>query len=99
MSDERPDDRYTRMRRAAYFQWFRVAAIVGAFLGLSMGALIVLIIALIIDAFTPGTVLISLAGVDVPLLRLLELVTLVEIVRSAAAIHFQDEPEFRNIKG
>lgn len=83
---------------AAGLQFARAAAIFGAFVGSTMGPIIVLIAALAVDVVTSDPVLIPIQGVEVPALFLVELLALFEIVRGGVAIHFQEEPEFRKIE-
>lgn len=91
------DGEYEKMRRAAYFQYFRVAAILGALLGSILPALFGLIFSIAIDGLLEVPLTMNVAGADVSVLFLAKAAFTVEILREAVILVYRGEPEVRKI--
>lgn len=95
--EESEEDEYDRMRRAALYQWFRVAALVGVFLGSSFAAVTAFVLALILDVVIGPSLVYSVSGQEIPLVRAVEAGSFLLILSDLTYIYFNDEPELRNI--
>jgi len=96
MSEE-TEDALERYRTAAYLQFFRVAAILGAFLGTNLVALLGLAVVVLIEpTFTVAPA--SLFGVEAPLFSVIKAGFVAEIIRNTVQLLYQEDPAFHRIE-
>lgn len=91
------DEEYERVRRTAYFQYFRVVAVLGALLGATLPALFGLGVAVVADALLAVPPTVSVGGARVSVLFLAKAGFTVEVLRETVVMMLRGEPEIRKI--
>ena len=91
------EDDYRQIRRAALYQFFRVSALIGAFVGKSFGALVALVVAGVAD-IVHGSMVVPIRGVDVPVSGFTQLVATVVLLKVALEMQIKDGPEIEEVQ-
>lgn len=94
-SPDETDDPH-ELRTAAVLQWLRVAAIFGAFVGSSFGAIAALCIALFTETVS-GPMIVPVRGYQIPLLELAQVLSVTILFKTAIEIQVTEKPEFRRL--
>lgn len=99
MSDDKNEDnRLEQYRRAFVLQMFRLAAVVGAFLGETVTLWVAFGLAAFLDHVIGLSFVMTIRGYQIPIFAAAQVVIAVEIFRGAASIYLQENPEFRGIE-
>ncbi|WP_152436472.1 hypothetical protein [Halosimplex carlsbadense] len=91
-------DQEPELKEAAYLQFFRVSAILGALLAVTLPPLFGLGVATVVGLMIPHEFKISVAGTRLPVVLLAQGAFTIEILRGTAQVMLQDKPEWRNIE-
>lgn len=97
MSDDN-EESIEKYRTAFLLQMFKVGAVFGAFLGETITLWIALGLAAFLDHVVGLSFVMSLRGFRIPIFAAVQAIIAVEILRGAARIYLQGNPEFRGIE-
>jgi hypothetical protein len=95
MSD---DTEYENWRQAAFLQFFRVAAIVGALLGATATGLFGFVVASLMSWIVEEPVIVPISGYEVPILIAAQWLFAATVIREVVVIMLKEEPEWRKIE-
>jgi len=98
MTDPDIDRKLEYYKKLATLQFYRINAILGALIAAIVVEATLLIIVTILDVAIPSGIILPLRGIDVPILRLSQVILVARIIFECSKLALEDEPELRKVE-